>query len=262
MVPKRVLPVTNGVNFRDLGGYTTPDGRQVKWRKLFRSGHLSRLTLTDQQLLLKSGVSIDIDLRSTAELAQFPDRLPNGIRFKHLPVFDDDETESTGTANQLQHQYSQDAQSGYRQMLYVYRRLASKEQPQQAYRKFFQYLLTYGEQEGILFHCSAGKDRTGLAAVLLLSVLGVEPDQILADYLLTNKLSKGRVRTRTEEAKAANMNENFVQSIQDLSVVKANYLYEALSQIATTYGGIQSYLRDVIGLTVKSQLRLQEIYLE
>lgn len=262
MNSERVIPVENGVNFRDMGGYTTSDGLTVKWHKLFRSGHLSALTENDQQVLLDCGVTVDIDLRSTAELAQFPDRLPNGIWFKHLPVFDDDETESTGTAANLQRQYSSDAKSGYQQMLYVYRRLAGKQQPQQAYRQFFQYLLAHGSDEGILFHCSAGKDRTGFAAVLLLTVLGVEPGQIVADYLLTNPLSKARVQARVQEARDAEMNDNFIQSIRDLSVVTEAYLYQALAQIVTKYGGMQQFLCRVLGLTTANVSRLREIYLE
>jgi len=261
MIQERVIPVAQGLNFRDLGGYQTPTGRTVKWQKLFRAGHLSALTPADQQLLLDCGVTVDIDLRSTAELAQFPDRLPNGIWFKHLPVFDDDETESTGTAAELQRQYASDAQSGYQQMLNVYRRLASQRQPQRAYREFFHYLLIHGDSEGILFHCSAGKDRTGMAAVLLLAVLGVQPDQILADYLLTNRLSKPRVVARVQEAQAAKMNANFIQSIHDLSIVTEAYLYQALAQIATEYGGLQSYLRQVLDLSSADVLRLREIYL-
>lgn len=262
MTRERVLPVTQGVNFRDLGGYQTVDGRTVKWRKLFRAGHLSALTCSDQQLLLNWGVTVDIDLRSTAELAQFPDRLPNGISFKHLPVFDDDETESTVTASNLAQQYSRDARSGCQQMRYVYRRLVSKQQPQQAYREFFQYLLASGSDEGILFHCSAGKDRTGFAAILLLGLLGVHPADILADYLLTNTLSRQRVTSRVQEAKQAEMNANFIQSIRDLSVVKADYLYQALAQIESEYGGLCQYCRKVLALTNEDVARLREIYLE
>ncbi|MFC6290744.1 tyrosine-protein phosphatase [Levilactobacillus angrenensis] len=261
MARQRVIPVTGGMNFRDLGGYTTADGRTVKWQKLFRAGHLSALTLADQQLLLNQGVTVDIDFRSTAELAQFPDRLPNGICFKHLPVFDDDETESTGTAVTLQQQYARNAQGGYQQMRHVYRRLATMAQPQQAYRQFFQYLLAQGEQEGILFHCSAGKDRTGFGAVLLLSALGVTPEQILADYLLTNDLSQARVAARIQAAKRADMNANFLQSIHDLSIVTEDYLYQALTQIVQTAGGMSAYLHDVIGLTDGEIQRLREIYL-
>lgn len=261
MTRQRVLPITHGVNFRDLGGYTTAGGQTVKRQKLFRAGHLSALTVTDQQVLLDWGVTVDIDFRSTAELAQFPDRLPNGICFKHLPVFDDDETESTGTAATLQQQYARDAQGGYQQMLYVYRRLALMQQPQQAYRRFFQYLLAQGPHEGILFHCSAGKDRTGFAAVLLLSALGVTPDQILVDYLLTNTLSQERVAARIQAAKRAKMNANFIQSIHDLSIVSEDYLYQALAQIVQTTGGMPAYLRDVIGLKDSMIRRLREIYL-
>lgn len=257
----RIIPVVNGDNFRDLGGYQTQDGHTIKWHKVFRAGHLANLNMSDQQKLIEAGVTVDIDLRSTAELAQFPDCLPNGVKFKHLPILDDDETESIQATEKLRRQYATDQMGGYRQMLTAYQRLADQKQVQQAYHCFFKYLLRYGENVGILFHCSAGKDRTGFLTVLLLSLLGVQPRQILADYLLTNRVSQRRIATRVYDAQKAEVSDAFVQSVRDLSVVQDSYLYQALYKIKVEYGGMQNYLNEVVGITIAEMTRLKEIYL-
>lgn len=259
---QRVIPVTGGVNYRDMGGYRAANGKTVKWHKLVRAGYLSELTTDDERLLQNYGITTDIDFRSSAEVTAYPDQVPTGIKFIHMPVFDDDETESTGTAKRLQRYYSSSRKSGYWRMLYVYRRLVINEQPQRAYRRFFDYLLAHGEDETILFHCSAGKDRTGMGAILVLFALGVSLEDVRNDYMLTNQYSVPRIEKRVAEAKKAYQNPCFISSIRDLSSVSVDYFDQSMTLINYVYGGIRAYLRDVIGVTDAEIVRLRAIYLE
>lgn len=258
----RIINVSAGVNFRDIGGYRTADGNSVKWHKLVRGGYLSDLTDSDQKLLINHGITTIMDFRSTAEVTQFPDKIPSEMKYVHLPVFDNDETESTETTRQLHNNYSDCEKGGYLRMLYVYRRLVINKQPQSAYKKFFEYLIAHGRDESILFHCSAGKDRTGMGAILLLSALGVDSQTILDDYMLTNQTSIPRIEWRVNEAKKSFKNKNFIQSIIDLSSVSKDYYNQSMAIINYEYGGMQAYLKDVIGLTAEMITELKAIYLE
>lgn len=258
----RHIEVAHSVNIRDLGGYPTVDGRKIKWRKLVRAGDLSELSEDDQQTLLDYGITVDVDLRSNAERKQFPDQIPTQMKFLHLSLFDDDETESRTTNERLQKAYSSNPHSGYLRMLYAYRRLVVNPQPQQAYQRFFSYLSTHGENETVLFHCSAGKDRTGMMTILLLNVLGVPEEVIRADYLLTNEFSVPRINHRIALARKAHMNRSFMASLRDLSSVSIDYYDQAMTLINYEFGGIQGYLRDIVGLSDSDCERLRNIYLE
>ncbi|WP_065912597.1 tyrosine-protein phosphatase [Secundilactobacillus paracollinoides] len=256
------IPISGGLNCRDLGGHVARDGRTVKYHKLIRAGHLSELTPTGQQQLLDYGVTVDIDLRSSAELEQYPDLIPAGIDFIHFPCLDNDDTESTETVNELNQFYSSSAHSGYLRMLYVYRKLVINQHSQSAMRQVFTYLLAYGNDETVLFHCSAGKDRTGLTSLLILSALGVSLADVKQDYLLTNNFLVERLNQRISDAKQAHLNQNFISSIRGLSTVNEDYFDQAMTLINYEFGGIKAYLRDIVQLSDADIRQLRDTYLE
>lgn len=256
------IPISGGLNCRDLGGHFTRDGRTVKYHKLIRAGHLSELTPIGQQQLLDYGVTVDIDLRSSAELEKYPDLIPSGIEFIHFPCLDNDDTESTETVNELNKFYSSSPRSGYLRMLYVYRKLVINKHSQSAMHQVFAYLLAHGDEETVLFHCSAGKDRTGLTSLLILSALGVSPEDVKQDYLSTNKFLIDRLNQRVSDAKQSHLNQNFISSIRDLSTVQEDYYDQAMTLINYEFGGIDAYLRDVVQLSDTDIQRLRAIYLE
>lgn len=259
---KRILDIDQGVNFRDLGGYQAAGGRTTCWKKLIRAGALSNLTPPDQQLLTDYGISTVIDLRSPYELKQYPDKVPFSCKYIHLPIFNDDETESQTNNQELQKAYSTDPRSGYLRMLYVYRRMIVDPQPQAAYRHFFDYLLAHGADETILFHCSAGKDRTGILAVLLLDALGVDSQTVRRDYLMTNPASIRRIDLRIQNAKQSRKGPAFVSSVHDLSTVSDDYFDQAMIIVNEVYGGVRAYLRDVVGIDKDMMAELRRIYTE
>lgn len=261
MLTQRTLPLTGAINVRELGGYAVGPHLRVRDHRLLRSGSLAHLTSVDQQRLVDYGVTTVIDTRSRAEWQPAPDQLPSAIRVCHLPLFDNDETESTQTIQQLNGYYSADASNGYRRMLRVYRRLVLHPQPRRAYRQFFELLAEIGADTTILFHCTSGKDRTGMCTLLLLGALGVSPRQLKQDYLLTNQFCLPRIVQRVREAQRQRMNVNFQSSIIDLSTVSADYFDQALTLINGEFGGIKPYLVDFVGLSPSVIQRLQRIYL-
>lgn len=260
MLNQRWLPLQGAANVRELGGYGTPQQR-VKSHRLLRADSLDALTLADQQQLLTYGVTTVIDLRSRAERVLAPDRLPRQIQVYHLPLFDDDETESVQTTRRLNAFYSADARNGYRHMCRVYRRLVLNSQPRQAYRRFFDLLAERGARTTILFHCTSGKDRTGLCALLLLGLLTVPMEQVAEDYLLTNQVCLPRVVRRVRAARQQQMNRNFQAAMVDLSTVSPDYFEQAMTLINGEFGGIMAYLVDFVGLSETTIQRLRHNYL-
>ena len=178
----RHIELENALNFRDVGGYPTADGRRVRWRRLFRAGGLSQLTPTDLVALRELGIATVLDLRSTAEWQEgrFPvDEMP--VAYHHLPIVEEilDPTRYDLPEGMLAARYQD------------YTRIGAT--------NIARALSVVAEPEGhpIVVHCLAGKDRTGVIIALVLGLLGVDDDTVAEDYSLSN-LAMGKLRERAE----------------------------------------------------------------
>ncbi len=259
----QLIGVTSGRNFRELGGYETLSGKKIKMHKLLRTGNLADLSPFDKQFLTDYGVKYDVDFRSKEEVYNQPDRVPDGVEYIYDPVFSEDLTNSSKSLNDLNKQAANDADFGFDHMHYAYEDMIESESAQNAYRKLFEVLLKNdGENESVIFHCTAGKDRTGFGAMLVLSALGVPFSTIKKDYLLTNITTKDFVDSMVEHARQNGRNENVLQSIRDIQSVRPEYLDHAIKVLNDEYGGINNYLRDVMKLSSADIMKLREIYLE
>jgi len=168
----RLLPLVGAYNFRDLGGYPTRDGRTTRWGQLYRSDTLHELTDADLNVLREVGLSSIIDLRTTAELERTGRGLLGAepVRHVHLPVVQE-EGAGQGAPSEAQTDLAQ----RYRWYLEVGR------------GALVSALTMVGDPESypLVFHCAAGKDRTGVLAALVLDIVGVERNVIVEDYVLT-----------------------------------------------------------------------------
>ena len=168
----QLIGVTSGRNFRELGGYETLSGKKIKMHKLLRTGNLADLSPFDKQFLTDYGVKYDVDFRSKEEVDNQPDRVPDGVEYIYDPVFSEDLTNSSKSLNDLNKQAANDADFGFDHMHYAYEDMIESESAQNAYRKLFEVLLKNdGENESVIFHCTAGKDRTGFGAMLIFLIL-------------------------------------------------------------------------------------------
>jgi protein-tyrosine phosphatase len=225
---------------------------------------LARLTPDDQTLLQDYGVVADVDFRSNAERQQAPDKVPAGVKYHFLPVFPEgDETDASATQEELEQRFNSNDQAGYQHMLDVYRKMVTLPSAQAAYHDFFATLLTNEQTEkSVLFHCTAGKDRTGMGAFLTLNALNVDPQTIQQDYLLTNANVMPLVDKQSEQARQSGHSEAFVTNIRALSTVNPDYLAAATKVINTQYGGVQDYLHDVLDLSHTDLTNLRKLYLD
>ena len=182
-----VVPLQGGSNFRDLGGYRTADGRTVRRNTVFRSAHLGGLTDVDRAALGKLGVRTVVDLRGVNEAAETPHRIEGtGARIvgAHIEPGVGDKIRGAvadGTANP--HLMMQFLTEHYR------------DYPRRCAPGFRTLFATLGDVQHrpLVFHCTAGKDRTGFASALLLTLLGVPWETVMEDYLRTNDLWTGHI---------------------------------------------------------------------
>ncbi|MFD1430794.1 tyrosine-protein phosphatase [Lacticaseibacillus mingshuiensis] len=257
-----LLNIHHGYNFRDLGGYHTQDGKTLRAHKLVRAGKLSDLSDRDLSYLADYGVRDDVDFRSPDEKKMAPDRVPEGTVYHFDPVFPHDETKVSKSWAEEQQAFSLDALGGHHNMIRTYGDMIVNPTSQKAYRAFFDVLLA-NENSGqsVLFHCSAGKDRTGMAAVFLLSALGVDEATIRTDYLTTNDYVGGALQAVLDKAKAGGANANMLQGLTDLWVAKPEYLDTALATIDKNYGSMAQYLHQALQLTGGELKDLRQFYL-
>lgn len=242
ILSERLLPMSGAYNFRDIGGYRTTDGRFVKWGKLFRADELSGLAPSDLVYLDSIALKTIIDFRAVAEAKRSQDKLPPSVKFSYpLTISPGSSLSNEGTKADLQ---KKDISV---QMELMNRSLVTDPNCINAYRKFFS-ILQNGLSAPAVFHCTAGKDRTGMAAALLLYALGVDRKIIMKDYMLSKTYIHDKYATFVSKYPRA----------KNLFTVKSAYLKSGLDQIEKDYGSIQNYLITVLNVDIE---KLRRMYL-
>lgn len=258
----KLIGIKTGRNFRELGGYRTSSGQTIKMHKILRSGHLAELDGVDIGLLQNYRVKFDIDFRSKAEVTKEPDRVPNGAQYLYNPVFSEDLTDNSKSIDELLAETDSDPNFGFNNMMLSYEDIVTSADAQKAYRTFFEQALTNTEDgDALLFHCTAGKDRTGMGAVFFLNALGVDFATIKKDYLLSNVTTKDNYDNITKTVKERGGNENTVKAVQALMRVDERYLNHAMNLINNNYGGLNQYTKDIFGIDHANLEQLKHIYL-
>jgi protein-tyrosine phosphatase len=175
---ERRLPLEGAVNFRDLGGYRTRDGARIRWGQLFRSDSLARLTKADLTYLQRLNLRLVCDLRTASEVKRSPNLFPDSESVAHVHLaMQQGRLDPIDAYERLQQGDTSWVSEDY--MLQGYR--WNSEKYAAAWRRFFHLLIEPGNRPAV-FHCTAGKDRTGVGAALLMLALGVPEQTVLADY--------------------------------------------------------------------------------
>jgi protein-tyrosine phosphatase len=248
---ERVLPL--GLNVRDIGGYRTADGRHTRWGQVFRSGGLSDLTEADQQYLAALGVKLVCDLRTMQEAARSPDRLPEGIPYRALPVYGDKEaSDKLGISRLLLNLHRLD---GLLLESYTHSMIAEKG------HVFGEALRGIADGLPALIHCTAGKDRTGILTALLLHILGVPEETIVADYTLTNRVYPRLMATLRRDVEPLSRIGIQAEDLKPLLSANPATMRDTLAYIRERYGSIDSYLRAECGVDDAQRDRLRALLL-
>lgn len=245
----RVLPLDGAANVRDLGGYRTTSSRLVASHKAVRGAGLATLTAADEAALEQYGVVAVVDLRSPAEREAQPDRPIPDAEHIDLPVFDTDETKVSANPADLYRQV-QEGLSATEQMRTVYRHFVEDASARKAYRRFFEILLgNPAPGHAVLFHCTAGKDRTGFGAAMLLAALEVPADTIMANYLETNEQLAGKRQALLAQAGQMDTPGALVTAIDQLMRADRDYLGASFTAMDQHFGGVGGFLTEGLGLT-------------
>ncbi|GFH41835.1 aldo/keto reductase [Lactococcus hodotermopsidis] len=246
------------VNFRDLGGYIGHEGRQVKPKLLLRSGELYELTENDRhELTTTYNLGKIIDLRRQKEIIKTPDDKISGVTYHHVDILAEFNRPDSSKHELLKGFHGEDVDKNMQEL---YSEIVRDEVARKEYRNMIQLLLQFDGKSSI-FHCFAGKDRTGLAAALILGILGVSYTDIMTDFLQTNVQRKAANDVILAEKRAEGATEAELQGIEKAFCVAESYLAAAKETVNTEFGGFEAYLLNGLGLTETEILKFREFYL-
>jgi protein-tyrosine phosphatase len=252
-MPARLIDFEGTLNFRDLGGYPTRQGGSVRWGRAFRSDSLSRLSASDWERFAALGIRTIVDLRRPAEIEAAPTRLPDGLGVKVVrpaatdPPPNDPELLGLVLSGRRKRVDTEEVCAVYCALARDYA------------RAFGATLATLAQGSCLpaVVHCTAGKDRTGLAAALLLLVLGVDEEVVLDDYELSTTYRSGR--RMAELAPVLEKVGVRVRDVTPLLSAPRPALAGALAWVRRSFGSVESYLTGPGGLDPSCFGRLRQL---
>ena len=257
--PGTQLAFAGGNNFRELGGYEADEGKHVKWGQIYRGIPTGKLTgEADRRLLDSLGLRLILDLRSSGEAKKEPDYVPDGARLVQIcGLCAEDGAEIAFAPGDIE-KLMQTAEEGESISQRLYRRMLTGNK---AFKELFR-ALEAGETP-ILFHCSAGKDRTGVAAMLILLALGASDATICADFARTNVCRKAQIDAllaqHAAEIAADPACRMRYYAMAGVDPAAAPFV---LDTIRRKFGSAENYLETEYGLTPARLMRLRRMYLE
>ncbi len=253
-------------NTRDLGGFPAADGRCIKHGKLIRSGKLYKLPDSTRLQLENMGVTTVVDMRIERERLDYPDSHIDGARHVVLPLVIAEAAGITYTKSlaKVWREESKRIKSEFgtadAYMRDVYERILFDSQSQKTLKAFFE--LVKADENCILWHCSAGKDRTGIAAMLLEGLLGVDEELIIEDYVISNVFQRNKRTLQKAALLVLPVARDFKRILYALMIAKPEYIKHALEKIKERYGSIVGYCKEALGITDEDIEFLKDKYLE
>ncbi|MFG3344389.1 tyrosine-protein phosphatase [Streptomyces sp. NPDC048018] len=252
-------PELTGVrNFRDVGGLPTVDGRSVRPGRLFRSGHLAHATPEDASFLASLGLHTVFDFRNDADrIFEGDDVALPGVRNVNIPLSDPADGKEfwqmvrQGDLTQLRGLLA-DGKAAAR-MSASYRKMMVERTAEHS--RVLHAMA--GESVPALMHCAAGKDRAGLSVAISLLAVGVEREAIEADYLKSNAPHR-RYKVQRSSTAPDGMSPEVMELLSPLFDARVEYLRAAFDTIDTTWGSVDAYLVQGLGVTPETRERLRE----
>lgn len=248
--------------FRDLSELINSDNRRIKKHLLFRSSHLGKIKNKSLMLLRdKYNIKTILDLRGFQEVKDVPDRFIEGQEYYHFPILSDKENPSVNrkTRSKVLKERMHYPGGAKAFLKFTYKGIVCGEQAISYYKKIFELLLT--KDGSFIFHCSQGKDRTGMLTALILFALGFDKEKIKKDYLKYNKHRFLRNFFIRLAVSVLLLSPRKARQLNYLLTSKREYFDSAYEAIVENYGSVESYLEKAIGLTSQNIADLKTKFL-
>lgn len=260
------LPLKKLFNTRDLGGLPTADGRTIKHGKLLRSGKLYKIPPETVEALKNYGVKTVIDLRIFTEQEEDPDTLWEGVKYVHLPVLC---TATPGITREHtmkrtmvieSKRLKEEFGSADNYMAEMYCAVLLNEEPQALLKQALR--LVIDNEDCILWHCSGGKDRAGIVAMLVESLLGVSDEVIVKDFVASHRFQRARFFWNRAGLVIAPCSLRLKKMLYGMMAAKPQYLTVAMDRVKEKYGSIVGYCKEVLDVTDDDIEMMKLKYLE
>lgn len=243
-------------NLRDIGGYRSAYGKQVVCGKIYRSGELYKMSPADQEEFAALKIKTIVDFRSQEEVKTRPDDQFCGVTYVTIDILADAADQNGSLAAMMQSK-----ETAHEAMIDIYHHLVTCPSAQKGYHEFLSLLLQKSNTP-LLFHCFAGKDRTGYAAALILRILGVSDADIFKDYLKTNEQRKQANELIIQNLQATKqLSETQIAQLRPMLEVTSSDLEAAFTKIDDIYGDFNTYLEQGLQFSKADQEQLRQLYL-
>lgn len=242
-------------NMRDLGGLKSENGKTIKNNLLFRCGELYEISQNDIDFLHSNNVKAIIDFRDLSECRIKKDSRIDGIDYYSFPALpplnmpEDEKEREKFIAKWNEHPKEV--------FMNLYKELSSSSESTEAYTKFFEVILSL-KGKAVLWHCTQGKDRTGVAAILLLTALGVSKEDCLKEYFLTNDVMK----TEYENLVQSGISKEKLHIMKIVLFVMEECIMTYINELEKRYGSIKNYIINILHITEEEIIQLRKDYLE
>jgi protein-tyrosine phosphatase len=255
IVADRHQPFEGIVNFRDLGGYETTDSRRVKWGQVFRSGHLARTSEKDKVLFMRMGIKLICDFRSQGEVDAQPNWLPGDgtVTYNHYPIVHG-EFDPVDAMERMQ----KGDISWLTEDFVVKRYIKKIDDFANVWGEIIR-TLSAPDNRPLVFHCTAGKDRAGACAAIILLALGVPEETVIYDHGLSNVYIADALEMINERIKALGIDPD---DVAPYFTAPRNAIIAFVDHIRETYGSAADYLKDKAGIGNRALSDLKRQLLE
>lgn len=254
ILKNNIITMKNTINTRTIGGFKNKDNLYMKNGILFRSDNLSKLSKYDINTLNILGIKTIIDFRSDYEKQREPNILPNNIKYIEYPI-EVDKTINDNINDILSGKINKNIESflinANKDFINKYSHI---------YSKFIKDIIN-NKLENILFHCTAGKDRTGFASALILSILEIPREIILKEYLFSNYCIDKTINIQLEKVSKIMGIEKDKHKILPLLRVKLEYIQSAFDVIDLKYGNITNYIKNGLLISNDEIIKLKKMLL-
>ena len=234
----------------DLGNTKTSDGRRIKSRLIYRSSYLIKLEKEGEEKLVdKYHIHHCVDFRTDEESSHFPELVDSKINYYHFPMLENHENRMITKENRLAvlKEMSKEKGGAKQGMIRFYSLLATSPKAQKAYRDFIDVLIKSKDGEGVVFHCTQGKDRTGIAMMIILTILGVDKKTIYKKYMDFNRL-RWNFRFWVSVGMILVKSPRLALNLDRIIGTRKAYIESTYRAIEENYQSVDNYIRNVIGV--------------